>query len=133
VIDPLGFSLENFDAVGTWRTNDHGNAIDASGQLADGTKVNGATDLREALMRHPRQFAGTFTERLLAYALGRSVAYYDMPTVREIVRQAAADNYRLSSVVLGVVESAPFEFRKTPENDRSIAGDKSIARGTGSR
>ena len=88
VMDPLGFSLENFDATGTWRTNDHGNAIDASGQLADGTKVNGATDLREALMKRPRQFVGTFTERLLAYALGRSVAYYDMPTVREIVRRA---------------------------------------------
>jgi hypothetical protein len=115
VMDPLGFSLENFDATGTWRTKDHGNAIDASGQLADGTKVNGATDLREALMKRPRQFVGTFTERMLAYALGRSVAYYDMPTVREIVHQSAADNYRFSSVVLGVVESVPFQFRKTPE------------------
>jgi mono/diheme cytochrome c family protein len=127
VMDPLGFSLENFDAVGKWRTKDHGNAIDASGQLADGTKVNGATDLREALMKRPRQFVGTFTERLLAYALGRSVAYYDMPTVREIVSHGEADNYRFSSVVLGVVESVPFQFRKTPENN-----GKSIVAGTGS-
>jgi hypothetical protein len=116
-MDPLGFALENFDAIGTWRTKDHGNEIDASGQLADGTKVNGATELREALMKRPQQFVGTFTERLLSYSLGRSVAYYDMPTVREIVRNGAADNYRFSAIVMGVVESVPFQYRKTPENN----------------
>ena len=79
-------------------------------------------------MKRPGQFVGTFTERMLAYALGRSVAYYDMPTIRAIVRQSAAENYRFSSVVLGVVESVPFQFRKTPEND-----GKPVATSSGSR
>jgi hypothetical protein len=79
-------------------------------------------------MKRPRQFVGTFTERMLAYALGRSVAYYDMPTVREIVQQSAADNYRFSSVVLGVVESVPFQFRKTTEKT-----GQTVAASTGSR
>jgi hypothetical protein len=117
VMDPLGFSLENFDAVGAYRTSDHGNAVDAAGQLADGTKVNGPVALREAMMKHPRQFVGTLTERLLSYGLGRTLAYYDMPTVRGIVRQAAPDNYRFSSIVLAMVQSIPFEFRKVPENN----------------
>jgi PAS domain-containing protein len=115
IMDPLGFALENFNAIGAWRTNDHGNVIDASGQLADGTKVNGPVALREALLKRPQQFMGTLTEKLLSYALGRSVAYYDMPTVRGIVREAGKDNYRFSSLVMGVVDSAPFRLRRVPE------------------
>jgi hypothetical protein len=124
VMDPLGFSLENFDAVGAYRTSDHGNPVDAAGELADGTKVNGPVALREALMKRQRQFVATLTERLLEYGLGRTLAYYDMPTVRDIVRQAAPDHYRFSSIVLAIVESTPFQFRKVPENNDS----KTLAR-----
>jgi hypothetical protein len=133
VMDPLGFSLENFDAIGAYRTNDHGNPVDAAGQLADGTQVNGPEALREALMKRPRQFVGVLTERLLEYGLGRTLAYYDMPTVREIVRQAAADNYRFSSIVLATVQSTPFQFRKVPESKEPEKGGNTIARATGQR
>lgn len=126
VMDPLGFSLENFDAIGKWRTDDGGNPIDASGQLADGTKVNGPIALRQALMKHPQQFVGTLTEKLMSYALGRSIAYYDMPTVRQIVRQVANDNYRFSSIIMGVVQSSPFQLRKVPErgNDKLASAER---------
>jgi mono/diheme cytochrome c family protein len=114
VMDPLGFALENFDAIGAWRTKDvdAGTAIDASGKLVDGTSVSGPDDLRKALLRRPGQFAQTVTEKLLTYALGRTVEYYDMPTVRKIVREAAKDNYRFSSIVLGIAKSAPFQMRR---------------------
>ena len=121
IMDPLGFSLENFDAVGQWRTRDHGNQVDASGQLADGTAVDGPAALRKALMKHPEQFVRTMTEKLLTYALGRSLAYYDMPTVRAIVRDAARNDYRFSSLVVGVVKSVPFQMRKAPESRPTIA------------
>jgi hypothetical protein len=116
VMDPLGFALENFDAIGEWRSQDRwaGIPIDASGQLIDGTKVAGPADLRKALVRRAPQFVQTLTEKLLTYAMGRSVEYYDMPTVRQIVRDAARDNYRFSSLVMGVVRSAPFQMRKVP-------------------
>jgi hypothetical protein len=114
VMDPLGFALENFDAIGEWRSQDRWAAIpiDASGQLIDGTKVSGPADVRKALVRRAPQFVQTLTEKLMTYALGRSVEYYDMPTVRQIVRDAARDNYRFSSLVMGVVKSAPFQMRK---------------------
>ena len=114
VMDPLGLALENFDAIGEWRTKDRQalEAIDASGQLVDGTPVNGPADLRRALLRRPEQFAQTLTERLMTYALGRSVEAHDMPAVRKIVRDAARDNYRFSALVLGIVRSAPFQMRK---------------------
>jgi len=119
VMDPLGFALENFDAIGEWRTQDRwaGIPIDASGELIDGTKVSGPADLRKALLKRSPQFVQTFTEKLMTYALGRSVEYYDMPTVRQIVRDAARDNYRFSTLVKGVVKSAPFQMRKVPEAD----------------
>ncbi len=119
VMDPLGFALENFDAIGEWRSQDRwaGIPIDASGELIDGTKVSGPVDLRRALLKRSPQFVQTFTEKLMMYALGRSVEYYDMPTVRQIVRDAARDNYRFSSLVKGVVKSAPFQMRKVPEAD----------------
>jgi hypothetical protein len=116
VMDPLGFALENFDAIGEWRNVDRhaGTAIDASGQLADGTPIAGPADLRQALMRRPEQFVQTMTEKLMTYALGRSVEYYDMPVVRQIVRETARDDYRFSSIVLAIVKSAPFQMRKAP-------------------
>ncbi len=114
VMDPLGFALENYDAIGEWRSKDRfaGTAIDASGKLVDGTPVTSPADLRKALVRRPERFAQTFTEKLMTYALGRSVEYYDMPAVRAIVRDAARDNYRFSSIVMGIVKSAPFQMRK---------------------
>ena len=124
IMDPLGFSLENFDAVGGWRTRDHGNIVDASGQLADGTAVDGPAALRKALMKHPEQFVRTMTEKILTYALGRSLQYYDMPTVRAIVRDAARNDYRFSSLVVGVVKSTPFEMRKAPEASPTVAENR---------
>jgi mono/diheme cytochrome c family protein len=117
VIDPLGFALENFDTVGAWRSKDRftRTAIDASGKLMDGTIVNGPDDLRKALMSRPAEFVQTMTEKFLMYALGRGLAPYDMPTVRKIVRDAARNDYRFSSIVMGIAESAPFQMERTPE------------------
>jgi hypothetical protein len=112
VMDPIGLALENFDAVGRWRDLDGESAIDASGELYDGTKVNGAVDLRQALLRRPDVFVGTMAEKLLIYALGRSLEPYDMPVVRTVVRDAAKDGYRFSSVVKGIVTSTPFRMRR---------------------
>jgi mono/diheme cytochrome c family protein len=129
VMDPLGFALENFDAIGEWRSQDRwaaGTPIDASGELIDGTKVSGPADLRKALLKRSPQFVQTLTEKLMTYALGRSVEYYDMPTIRQIVRDAARDNYRFSSLVMGIVKSAPFQMRKVPEAE-SLAGPKGPA------
>jgi hypothetical protein len=110
-MDPLGLSLENFDAIGQWRTTDAGHAIDASGVLLDGTKVNGPRDLRQALMAQKTQFAKAVTEKLLTYALGRGLEYYDAPAIRAIDRAAAADAYRWSSLILATVKSPPFQMR----------------------
>lgn len=109
-IDPLGIALENFNAVGQWveKDIDAGTPIDSSGQLVDGTPLRGPDDLREALVAQPGQFAQTFTENLMTFALGRSLQHYDMPRVRAIVRNAAKDNYRFSSLVLGIVNSDAF-------------------------
>jgi hypothetical protein len=118
VLDPLGFALDNFDAVGAWRKlGEDGGRIDATGVLADGTKVNGPVDLRNALLSRPNVFVGTMTEKLMTYALGRGVEYYDMPAIRAIVRDAARNDYRFSSLVLGVVKSTPFEMRRSQERE----------------
>jgi Protein of unknown function (DUF1585)/Protein of unknown function (DUF1588) len=111
-MDPIGFAMENFDAIGQWRDSDSGNPIDASGVFPDGTKFNGMAGLKKALLAHPEQFVSTVAERLLMFALGRNLQYYDAPAVRAIVREAAADNYKLSTLVLGVVKSAPFQMRQ---------------------
>jgi mono/diheme cytochrome c family protein len=108
VMDPLGFSLENFDATGRWRVKEAAGVVDASGQLADGTPVDGPVALRKALLKHPEQFVRTMTEKMLTYALGRGLEYYDMPIVRQIARDSASQNYRFSSIVLGIVNSTPF-------------------------
>ena len=111
VMDPIGFALENFDAVGEWRTTDDGSAIDPSGTLYNGTKVEGPAALRNMLDAHPEVFVGVMTEKLLTYALGRGVESYDMPAVRKIVQNAGAHDFRFSSLVLGAVESVPFEMK----------------------
>jgi hypothetical protein len=110
-MDPLGLSLENFDAIGQWRTTDAGRAIDASGVLLDGTKIDGARELRQALVARKAQFATAVTEKLLTYALGRGLEYYDAPAVRAIDRAAAPEGYRWSSLILAIVKSAPFQMR----------------------
>jgi hypothetical protein len=110
-MDPIGLALENFDAVGAWRTRDAGQPVDVAGELADGTKVNGVIDLRNAIVSRPEMFAAALTGKLLIYALGRGVDFRDMPAVRGIVHQAAHDRYRMSSLILGVVDSAPFQMR----------------------
>jgi hypothetical protein len=113
-IDPVGFALENFDAVGQWRTaTKEGLAIDAAGVLADGTEVDGPVALRTALLARPDVFVGTITEKLLIYALGRGLEPVDMPVVRSVVRNAAARNYAMQSILLGIVHSAPFQMRTT--------------------
>ncbi|MBM3778500.1 MAG: DUF1592 domain-containing protein [Acidimicrobiia bacterium] len=110
--DPLGFALENFDAVGAWRTHDSGLPVDASGNMLDGTPFDGVTGLRSALRdQAPDMFVMTLTERLMTYALGRGVEYYDMPAIRQIARESARDGYRFSSLVLSIVKSAPFRMR----------------------
>jgi mono/diheme cytochrome c family protein len=114
VLDPIGFALENYDAVGAWRTRDGGtlgDPIDASGQLVDGTKVDGVVALRKALVRDPQVFVRTMTEKLLTYAVGRGLTATDMPAVRKIVRDAAAKDYRISAMVLGIVNSPQFGMR----------------------
>ena len=115
VMDPLGFSLENFDGIGEWRTKEPGGAVDPSGQLADGTKIDGPVALRNAIMRHPEQFVRTLTEKMLTYGLGRGLEYYDMPTVRGIARDASRNDYKFSSIVLGIVKSAPFQMRRVQD------------------
>ena len=102
---PDRFALENFDAVGAWRTEDAG-TIDASGELTDGTHINGVVALRNAILARPDLFAGTMTEKLVC-ALGRGLDHHDMPVVRAILREAAAKDYRFSSLILGIVDSVP--------------------------
>jgi hypothetical protein len=118
ILDPLGFALENFDAVGQYRAKDRlvGTGIDASGVLPDGTKIAGPDDLRNALASNPGQFVQTLTEKLMTYATGRAVSYHDMPTVRAIVRDTAKDNYRFSSIVMHIVNSDQFQ-KRSPASD----------------
>ena len=125
VMDPLGFSLENFDGIGEWRTKEPGGAVDPSGQLADGTKVDGPVALRNAIMKHPEQFVRTLTEKMLTYGLGRGLEYYDMPTVRGIARDASRNDYKFSSIVLEIVKSTPFQMRRVQDAPvRAAATDR---------
>jgi len=114
IFEPVGVALENFDAVGTWRTLEEGVPIDASGQLTDGTKISGVVDLRNSLVRYSDQFARVVAEKLLTYALGRGVEEEDMPLVRSIVRQSAASKFRFSSLALGIVKSPAFQMNMKP-------------------
>jgi cytochrome c5 len=114
-MDPLGFALENFDAIGKYRTMDGDSAIDASGMLADGTKFSNPIEFRQALLEHKTEFVRNFTEKLMTYAIGRTVGYTDMPAVRAAVRDAAGSDYRWASLILGVVSSEPFQMRRAAE------------------
>ncbi len=110
-MDPIGFAMENFDAVGRWRDTDSGNPIDVSGAFPDGTKFDGMAGLKKVLLSHPDQFVGTLAEKLLMYGIGRNLQYYDAPSVRAIVQESAANRYTFASLVLGVVKSVPFQMR----------------------
>ena len=114
MMDPIGFALENFDGTGKWRTREAGQKLDASGQLVDGSPIDGVVSLRESLVRYSPQFMRTITEKLLTYALGRGVEYDDMPVVRSIVREAAKNDYRFSAVVIEIVRSMPFQMNRKP-------------------
>ena len=125
LMDPIGFALENFDATGAWRTHDAGAVIDASGQLSDGTEVDGVATLRQAVVKRTDVFVRTMTEKLMTYALGRGLTYHDMPVMRAVVRNSARQNYRFSTLVLGIVNSSPFQVRikpaPEPESARATA------------
>jgi mono/diheme cytochrome c family protein len=132
VIDPVGFALENFDSVGIWRsTGADGAPLDTSGTLADGSKVNGPAALREAILSRPDAFATVVTEKMLTYALGRGLEPGDMPVVRRIEKKAAQNDYRLSAIVMGIVESVPFQMRtklEPAESAGAAAGTATVAR-----
>ena len=113
LMDPIGLALENFDGIGRWRTTDNGAIIDAASQLADGTPIDGPAALRQAILRNPDMFARNMTEMLLSYGLGHGIEYYDMPFVRAIVKDAQRSGYKFSSLVLGIVKSAPFQSRRS--------------------
>ncbi|MGP0076778.1 MAG: DUF1592 domain-containing protein [Bryobacteraceae bacterium] len=124
IMDPIGFSLDNFDLIGTWRTADSGEPIDATGQLVDGTKLDGPASLRNALLSRSDVFVGTATEKLLTYATGRALKYYDMPVVRSIVRDAAKNDNRFSALIQGIVKSDPFQMRMKQSESRSTGGEQ---------
>jgi hypothetical protein len=116
-MDPLGFALDSFDAIGKWRTTETAAKIpiDVSGALPDGTKFQGPVELRKILVSRPEQFVTVVTEKLLTYALGRGIEYYDEPAVRKIMRESASSNNRWSALILGIVNSAPFQMRAAAE------------------
>jgi hypothetical protein len=113
MMDPLGFALENFDAVGRWRNQEEGVPIDTSGTLPDGVKFEGAAGLKKFLLSRPEPFLTTVTGKLLTYALGRGIEDYDAPAIRKILMAARSDDYRFSSVILGIVRSTPFQMRNS--------------------
>jgi Protein of unknown function (DUF1592)/Protein of unknown function (DUF1588)/Protein of unknown function (DUF1587)/Protein of unknown function (DUF1585)/Protein of unknown function (DUF1595) len=120
IMDPIGFAMEPFNAVGAFRTTDSGSPIDGSGQLANGAKVDGPASLRNALASDPAVFVTTMTEKLMVYALGRGLVAHDMPAVRAIVRDAGRNNYRFRSIVMGIVKSTPFQMRMKAEPDTTV-------------
>ena len=133
VIDPLGLALENFDATGKWRIRDGGMTVDTKGQLFDGTSIEGPDGLRDALLRHKDVILLSFTRSLMTYALGRRVEAFDMPSVRKIIRDAEAQNYRISAFVTGIVESDAFRMAKLPASQRQMTTDEAGRAGLQSR
>jgi len=123
-MDPLGFSLENFDAVGKWRTVSDGAPIDASASLPDGTRFDGVNGLRALLLSHKEDFVRTLSSKLLGYAIGRGTEYYDLPAIRKISRDAQAADYRWSAMLLSVVNSAPFSIGVVPGGAALTAAGK---------
>ena len=124
MMDPIGFAMESFDAVGKARTQEFGKELDLSAQLADGAKFQGPTGLRQALTRYSPQFVNNLTEKLFVYALGRSVDYRDMPQIRAIVRNATGTNYRLSSLILGIVKSPAFTMNPHDAGSEGATADR---------
>lgn len=124
LLDPLGFALENFDAVGRFRTKEEGGIVNASGQLGDGTHIDGINDLRAAILSKPENFVDNLTEKLLTYALGRGLESYDMPVVRAIRKEAAGDEYKFSAIVKGIVNSVPFTMKQAVQPaGQQVAGN----------
>jgi cytochrome c551/c552 len=123
MMDPIGFSLENFDVLGVWRTNDSGSRIDASGTMFDGAKLDGPASLRQAILSHSDLFLETFAENLLAYGMGRVLEPSDMPVVRSVVKEAGRNNDRFSALVLAIVKSTPFQMRRAEENVPAVTDD----------
>jgi Protein of unknown function (DUF1592)/Protein of unknown function (DUF1588)/Protein of unknown function (DUF1585)/Protein of unknown function (DUF1587)/Protein of unknown function (DUF1595)/Planctomycete cytochrome C len=130
IMDPIGLSMENFDAVGTWRTADNGSPIDPSGVLVDGSKLDGVKGLREAMLRYSPQFIRVVTEKLFIYALGRGTEYYDMPLIRSIVHESESKDYRFSSLILGIVKSEPFQVNQKQEITSNVKSPLADARGS---
>ena len=121
-MDPIGLALDNFDVTGRWRIRENGSPVDTRSEFYDGTEIENPIQLSDALLKRPLPLVRTFTTNLLAYALGRRVEYYDQPTVRAIVNQAAEDEYRISAFILGVVESDAFQMKRAStaeENSRT--------------
>ena len=128
-MDPIGFALENFDAIGSWRATDgDATAIDASGQFPDGTTFDGPDGLRTVLMRQPDAFVRTFIEKLMTYAVGRGLTHNDAPAIRAIARQAAGDNYAFSSLLAGVIRSSPFQMRAAAGSGRLASAGRGPTR-----
>ena len=122
MIDPIGLALENFDPTGRWRTLDSGSVINPASELFDGTPLNGPASLRKAVLARSEAFIRNFTENLMSYGLGRTVEYYDMPTVRIIARDAAENDNRISSFILGVVRSPAFQMKRAGAGTTEEAG-----------
>jgi hypothetical protein len=127
-MDPLGFSLENFDALGRWRTSSDGAPIDASGSLPDGSRFQGVVGLRTLLLSHRDDFVRTFTERLLAYAVGRGIEHYDLPAVRTITKEAALDDHRWSAIIMGIVRSTPFSMSTSASSPPAVPASTAAQR-----
>jgi hypothetical protein len=123
MMDPIGFSLENFDVLGVWRTNDSGYRIDSAGTMFDGAKLDGPASLRQAILGHSDLFLQTFAENLLAYGLGRVVEPSDMPVVRSVAKEAARNNNRFSALVMAIVKSTPFQMRRAEEKIPAATDD----------
>ncbi|HVS24971.1 MAG TPA: DUF1592 domain-containing protein [Gammaproteobacteria bacterium] len=136
IMDPIGLGLENFDALGRWRTREPGGDVDASGHMANGKAIDGPVSLRAAVMADPEQFVRVFTAKLMTYALGRGLEYYDMPTVRGVVDSAARDGYKFSAVIQGIVESVPFRMRVAQPREaapKRVAPDSEITASAAAR
>jgi hypothetical protein len=114
LMDPVGFGLDQYDAVGRWRERELGTVIDPSGTLPDGSSFAGVAGLEQALLKRPDLFVSTLTEKLMTFALGRGIEHFDAPTVRQIVAEARDENYRFSELILGIVRSTPFQMRNAP-------------------
>jgi len=121
IMDPMGLALENFDAIGAWRTQDSGFAIDAAGQLVDGTKLEGPASFRRALVKYSDAYVRNFIAKLLTYGLGRAITYSDMPAVRSIEREAMKNNNTFTSIVMGIVNSVPFQMKRAEQPSESAA------------